>query len=101
MLMADQAEIEELAKQVATANLGVSSVSSVNAASIVDFDGKDALQITIVLMPGISTAVLDGSQVVNTMVQVHDRLQRAGEERYPFMSFMADEEWRKSAASKS
>jgi len=89
--MMDKANIEALAKQVATATLGIGSVASVSSAPTIDSEGQDALQLTIVLSPAFAT-VLNGSQVVKTMVQVHDSLQKQGEQRSPFVNFTTEGE---------
>jgi hypothetical protein len=82
----DKNRIEQLAKQAATATLGTGSVKSVISAPMIDSEGQEALRLTIVMSPGFA-AGLEGSKVVNTMVRVHDSLQKGGEERFPFVDF--------------
>ncbi len=83
--MMDKNRIEQLAKQAATATLG-DGVRTVNSTPMTDSEGQEALRLTIVMSPGFADA-LEGSKVVNTMVQVHDILQKAGENRFPFVDF--------------
>jgi len=67
-------------------------------APIIDIDGQEALQITIVMASNFPASGLEGRKVVDTMVKVHDRLQEWGEERFPFVNFATEDELENSAA---
>jgi hypothetical protein len=92
-IMMDKANIEALAKDVATTTLGPGSVRSVISAPIIDIEGQEALQLTIYVD---SNLLLQGSQVINTMVEVHEALQRRGEERFPFVNFATEDELKRT-----
>ena len=83
----DKTRIELLAKQAATSTLGTGSVKSVISAPMIDSEGEEALRLTIVMSPGFVAALNEGSKVVDTMVRVHDTLEKEGEKRFPFVDF--------------
>jgi hypothetical protein len=98
-VMMDEKTIESIARQVATANLGIASIDRIiPPKEIIDSEGREALQIVIVLTPG-STDTLKGSEFLNTMVEIHDLLQKAGEKRFPFVKYADKNELEESAAA--
>jgi hypothetical protein len=91
-------KIDAIARSVATATLGSQRFSSIISAPTVDSLGRDALQITIVLMPG-SEDNISGAAVLRTLVEINQKLQEAGEERFPIIRYRTDESLATNAAS--
>ena len=89
--MLTEAEIDNIAKQVATANLSTANVSGAISTPTTDPDGREALQITIVLTQ-TPTASIKGSKLLDTLVQIQDQLQQRGEERFPIVKFATRKE---------
>ena len=90
--MLSQNEIDDIAKQVATANLSSTMVSSAISAPGFDSEGHDALRITIVLTPASSTAAIDGDKLLDTLVQIQEQLRKRGEERLPIIEYATTKE---------
>jgi len=82
-------KIIEIAKQVAAENLASGTVGTIRSASIIDSLGRDALEITIVLTPGSSSAVT-GDMAVNTVFDLNQRLQEAREERFSIVRYSSE-----------
>jgi hypothetical protein len=91
-------EIIKIANDVAAANLTSSSVSSILSESTVDSEGREALRITIVIEPGAAAKIM-GDAVLDTLVQIQDRLREAGEERFPIVEYATKEELEESGDS--
>ena len=89
--MLAQDQITQIANEVAVSNLTSSSVSSVISEPTVDYEGRDALRIVIIITPG-ATDRIDGEAALNTLVQLQDRLRQAGEERFPIVEYATKEE---------
>jgi hypothetical protein len=96
--MLDREKIEEIAKKVAIANLTSASVSTVQSEPFIDSKGHEAVRITIVLTPE-SVASIDGKMTLNTLVQINNELQRAGEERFPLVEYATAAELEEGASS--
>jgi hypothetical protein len=66
----------------------------------VDSEGRDALKITIVLMPGSTASIESKAEaVLDTLVQIKNRLQEEGEERFPIVEYATQEELDESGDS--
>ncbi|MGY4304228.1 hypothetical protein ACVIJ6_001471 [Bradyrhizobium sp. USDA 4369] len=90
--MLDNLQIAKIAREVAAANLSSSAaIADVTAASRVDSAGSDALRITIVLRPVVD-AKIAGEAVLDTLVQIQERLQAAGEDRFPLLEYTTEDE---------
>ena len=89
--MLDTNEIARIVTQTVEANTTPDSVSRVMIEPALDSEGKDALRITIVITPEAVTQ-LESGPVVDTLVQVQDRLHDAGEERFPIIDYATEEE---------
>jgi len=99
-IMIENEKIAQIAAQIATANLSVSSVSTATSESTVDSEGRDALKITIVLTPGSTAAIKSkASAVLDTLVQIKKKLQEEGEERFPIVEYATSEELAESGDS--
>ncbi|MGJ5202390.1 hypothetical protein [Bradyrhizobium sp. HKCCYLR20261] len=90
--MLDNAKIAEIAREIATANLSSSAaVTNVTTAPYADSEGRDALRITIVVSP-IEGTDIGGEAVLDTLVQIQEQLQAAGEDRFPLIEYEAENE---------
>jgi hypothetical protein len=89
--MLDEKRIEEIAREVASANLASSNISSVSSSTAIDSEGHDALRITIVINPG-SEAKISGDAALDTLVDIQDRLWSEGEERLAIVEYATNEE---------
>jgi hypothetical protein len=89
--MLDEKRIREIARQIASANLASTNVTSVSTSPTIDLDGNDALRITIVIEPGFESG-LAGDAVLDTLVGIRDQLRRAGEERLAIIEYATEEE---------
>ena len=93
--MLEERDINRIVQQVASATLGgtgnLSAVANVVSAPTVDSQGDPALKITIVLTAG-STESIHGKDVLKTFDQLQQRLQEAGEERFPIVEFETTDE---------
>jgi hypothetical protein len=87
-------EVNCIVKEVATANLSSSILSSVYSEPFIDSDGQEMLLIKIVLTPG-STESIEGNKVLNTLVEIREQLERHGEERFPLVEYTTEEELQK------
>jgi hypothetical protein len=86
MAKIDERKIISIATEVATANLGSSSFADVRSNPTIDSMGREALQITIVLTPG-SSAKVTGEAAANTVSDINQKLQDAGEERFSIVRY--------------
>ena len=83
--MISQTEVQRIANEVATANLD-QAVESVRSEPASDSHGRDALRITIVIRPGAAQE-LPGDSLLETLVEIQERLQRVGEERFAIVEY--------------
>jgi hypothetical protein len=91
--MTSEKRIRQIARQAATANLGSANFSSVTNSTTTDSTGQEALRITIVIKPGAETKIT-GDAALDTVVEIQDRLRKAGEERFPLVEFATTKELR-------
>jgi len=89
--MLDTKQIDDIVKVTASSNLSSAGIVSVTSRPVVDSEGDAALRITIELTPG-STSSISGEAVVKTLSQVRDRLQEAGEDRFPIIEYATSDE---------
>jgi len=89
--MLDEKKIQQIAREVATANLASANVSSVLSSTAIDSEGHDALRITIVITPGAETKI-KGDAALDTLVGIKEALRREGEERLPIVEYATKEE---------
>lgn len=89
MLEADQ--ISQIVTEVVRANTTPTSVRSVTTEPATVFDGEEGLRITIVVTPEAVTQ-LETGPVLDALVQIQDRLREAGEERFPIVDYVTEEE---------
>ena len=89
--MLDRRKIDQIAREVATANLTSANVTSVSSSMTTNSEGHEALRITIVIKPG-AEAKIKGDATLDTLVQIRDRLRSAGEERFPIVEYATKKE---------
>jgi hypothetical protein len=89
--MLNEKRIQEIAQEVAIANLASANISSVSSSTAIDSEGHDALRITIVIKPG-SLSKIEGDATLDTLVGIQDRLRREGEERFAIIEYATKEE---------
>jgi len=89
--MLDEKKIQEIAREIATANLASANISSISSSTGVDSEGHDALRIMIVITPG-AEAKITGDAALDTLVEIKERLRREGEERLPIVEYATKEE---------
>jgi len=79
-------KIDEIVASIAFRQLSDRNVEAVESEPTVDSDGLEAVRITIVLKPG-TAAGLDGDALLNTLVEIHQSLLKAGEDRFPLVEY--------------
>lgn len=84
--MIEQKKIDQIATEVAKKNLGASNVSHATSEPIIGSEGEDALRITIVIQDD-SLPNITGDAVIDNLVDLHHRLQEAGEDRPTIVSY--------------
>lgn len=89
--MLDNAQIVEIAKQVATAHLPARSVERVVAEAETDSDGSEALYILFVLQRGALKKIA-GDVALDTSVDLQSRLAREGEHRFAYVNYATEED---------
>jgi hypothetical protein len=89
--MLDMDTIRQFSTEIAKASFGPENVVRVESEPTTDSQGKEALDILIVITPGLEDN-FTGDDVLDTLVQISDRLQRAGDERFPIISYATEEE---------
>lgn len=89
--MLDLQKVTEISTEVAKAHFGAQNVVRVESEPTTDSDGQEALNLLIVIAPGVIETI-DGDEVLDTLVQIIDRLQEAGDERFPIIEYATEEE---------
>jgi hypothetical protein len=89
--MTDLEKVTEIAADVAKANLGPKNVLRVVSEPTTDSEGQEALHLLIVIAPGVA-ARFNGDEVLDTLVQILNRLRDAGEERFPIIEYATEAE---------
>lgn len=84
-------KVTQISTEVAKANFGGEYVVRVESEPAVDSQGAEALNLLIVMAPSVAESI-DGEAVLNTLVQIVDRLQQAGDERFPIIEYATEEE---------
>jgi hypothetical protein len=89
--MLDLEEVTQISSEIAKANLPPQGVVRVESEPAVDSAGQDALHLIIVVAPEAADKIT-GDAVVDTLVQIHDRLRDAGDERFPIIEYTTEAE---------
>jgi hypothetical protein len=96
--MLTPAQISEITEEIARAKLTPKVVKQVLAEPTTDSEGHEALRVTIVIEPGAASE-LNGDLILDTLVQVQDRLNEAGEDRFPIVEYATQDELEASGDS--
>lgn len=88
--MQTHVDIDTIVKRVASATLKDHKIARVSSESSVDSDGLDAIRVTIVLSG--SDDSITGDAALGTIVDVHQALQREGDDRFPYIGFTNEDE---------
>lgn len=97
--MLDTPKILQITREVVNANLSRwAAVSGVSAAPFVNSEGHDALRITVVLRP-FGDGEIEGDATLDTLVEIREKLQQAGEERFPLLEYASEAETNDSGDS--
>jgi hypothetical protein len=89
--MLDLEKVTQISSEVAKANLPPRGVVRVESEPTFDSEGQDALRVTIVVAPEAADKIT-GDAVVDTLVQIHDRLRDAGDARFPIIEYTTEAE---------
>jgi hypothetical protein len=99
--MLELVKVNDVVNRAATATLkrqaGVQRVFSEPAS---DSEGLEALRITIVLKRG-SADKISGEKALNTLVGIERALREAGEDRFPIIEYVTEEELESSGDTES
>ncbi len=79
--------VETSAKRI----LGKENVVRVFTEPGTDSEGKDAMRITIVITPEAVTRI-KGDALLDNLLEIHNRLSEAGEDRTPMVGYATEEE---------
>ncbi len=88
--MQTQIDIDAMITRVASASLKRHRIARVWSESSVDMDGIDAIRVTIVLS-GDDDGIT-GDDALDTIADVHQALQREGDDRFPYIDFTNEDE---------
>lgn len=91
MRMITPDEVNEIAAAAARANLTAQVVQRVFSEPVTDSRGEDALRVTIVVDPS-SIETIEGSALLQTLVQIRRDLENAGEERSATVEYATEAE---------
>ncbi len=83
--------IKQFSTEIAKANFGRENVLRVESEPTTDSEGKEALDLLIVVAPALAETI-SGEAVVDTLVQISDRLMEAGDERLPLIGYATEED---------
>ena len=89
--MVELIKVNEVAEKAALAAFKGIGVTRVQSSPTVDSDGHEALIVTIVLQRGFGGEVT-GDAALSAMVRIGRDLQNSGEERFPIIEFVTEEE---------
>lgn len=89
--MLDSDIIKQFSAEIARTNLGADNVVRIESEPTVDSQGKEALSILVVIAPDV-VDTFTGDEVLDTLVQICDRLLEAGDERFPIIEYATEEE---------
>jgi hypothetical protein len=98
MAQLNDIEIRQIATTVVRDTLGKQNFTSVTSSTAIDPEGEEALRITIVI-PDKGVDAIKGEAALKTLVQMQDRLTKAGEERFPIIEYATAKELKESGRS--
>lgn len=89
-MLANQ-DVSRIADEVAKAKLPAGEIERVFVEPTWDSEGNDALKVTIVVPPG-SVEHFGGDALLDTLVELQNRLFKAGEQRFAIVEYATQEE---------
>ena len=92
--MLENRRIAELVLDVARTQALDEAMERVTAEEMVDSYGDLALRLLVVLKPDGLDTILESGKVLDFAVGVHDGLQAAGEDRFPFIDYATEQDLR-------
>lgn len=87
----DYGDVSKVVEKAAKSALGRKNVVRVFTEPSSDAEGRDALRITIVLVPGAVDRA-EGDALLNNLLKIHDSLYELGEQRTPIVGYATEEE---------
>jgi hypothetical protein len=84
MATLEDEDIKTIVRDVALKNHVPVEKENITTELVIDSDGLDAIEIVISIAPSISSQIV-GENTSRTVVEVHQRLAEAGEERLPIV----------------
>jgi len=90
-MLLELSQIDEIAGKAASSILKKGGVSRVSSKPTLDSDGKEALEVTVILNNDRSAEVT-GDLALDTIVKIGRNLSQSGEERFPIVRFATEEE---------
>lgn len=98
--MLNTEQVNAIADEISRTYLGKRTVVRVMSEPTMDWVGKEALRVTIVIQPK-SVRRLSGEQVVDTLYNLQRRLIEEGDERFPHIKYATPEELAEVADARS
>jgi hypothetical protein len=89
--MLDISQVNEVVSKAAAAAFERVGVSRVDSTPTTDSDGREALNVIVVLKSGRGEEAT-GEDAVNAIVRIGQDLWKSGEERLPIIEFATEEE---------
>jgi hypothetical protein len=100
MSMVQVEKINEIAQELAAANLTSQAIENVISEPTIDSEGREALRITIVIKPN-KVSNFSGEKILDTLYQIQIRLLQEGEERPAIVEYATKEELEQSGDARS
>lgn len=88
--MGIHSDLDRIVGQVAAASLPGHEIARIETEPDSDADGSEGIRVTVVLVG--DDASLSGDEALNTIVELRQALQRAGDDRFPFIDFTNESE---------
>jgi len=89
--MIDLQHVNRVVDKAAAVSLKRSGLSRVYSEPAMDSEGREALLVTIVLRSDAPVKI-NGARALNTIVRIQRDLRRSGEERFPIIDFVTEDE---------
>jgi hypothetical protein len=99
MLVKDE-DIPKIVRELAAEEFPPGSVDDVLCEPTVDLDGRDAFEITVVLVPEREPE-LTGEQTLGLQYRTRQYLLKRGDDRFPFIDFTTTDELKEMAESEN
>jgi hypothetical protein len=93
-------EVDWVVGRAASAALKGGKLGRVYSEPTLDSEGREALRIVIVLT-GDKDRDLSGDDALNALVRIRRDLQKSGEERFPILEFVTEDELKSNAETES